>query len=528
MLSKHPVRTSQGVPDESPMMREVVRRRLFGRGHEAERDTSATDSRVFLLRDALQSQTAERERAEALWRLKRASAIGLCVWPPFALFDVVVQELGAFPLHWFWLWRFAAWVVGVAVLTATHFIPRMPRAGIRVLDFALFTTCGFVLGMMALRFEGVRSHYAHGVSLVMLLRAACMADPWQRGALHYGAIWLAFMGVLGATDAASFPAVGNWERTGFDEDWAAFTMQNFLLVGAAAVGTFGSDAAWRVQREVFANRDLGRYRIESLIGRGGMGEVWKARHTGLRRRVALKILGIQHRDSDPSVRRFEREVWAMSSLSHPNTVRILDHGVTPEGIRYYAMELLHGQDLRAHLQQHGPLDAARCRRLGLQAAASLAEAHRAGLIHRDIKPSNLFLATITGEADFLKVLDFGIAKVASEDATDLTKQGQLLGTPRYMAPEVALGAPADARSDVFSLGCVMYELLTGEPAIRGVSSMYSLLQQLEQVPPPPSELLGHPVPKKLEAVIMRCIAKDPEQRYADAGALRAALEEAEI
>jgi serine/threonine protein kinase len=254
-----------------------------------------------------------------------------------------------------------------------------------------------------------------------------------------------------------------------------------------------------------------------------MGEVWVAHDTNVRRLVALKILRTD-RLSDVALRRFEREVEATSELSHPNTIRVFDYGVTDDGLWYYAMELLEGEDLACAVARQGPFSAERCVNLMLQVCGALSEAHARGIVHRDIKPGNVFLCRLSDSSDFVKVLDFGIAKRSSiEGGTQLTMVDRVIGTPAYVSPEVAVGRAADTRSDVYGLGGLLYFLLTGTAPFTGTQTAILIAHAVEQ-PALPSARLGSRIDPALEAIVMRCLHKKPEERFAHAGELLNALE----
>jgi hypothetical protein len=302
------------------------------------------------------------------------------------------------------------------------------------------------------------------------------------------------------------------------------------LLALAALGIFlYSFLTVRLRKQMDEARQLGRYRIESRIGRGGMGTVYRARHALLRRPTAVKVLNTE-RSGKEGVARFEREVQITSSLRHPNTVEIYDYGYTPDGTFYYAMEYLQGIDIGDCVQNGGPQPEARVLHVMRQACGSIAEAHAAGLIHRDIKPANIMLCERGGLLDFVKVLDFGLVRQQqqAQDAA-LTDVHSLTGTPLYMPPEVVRNPEAlDARGDVYQLGLVAYYLLAGRHVFTADTPMDVMLKHVSEAPVPPAQVLGKPISDDLERLILRCLAKDPSERPADAGALLEALERCSV
>jgi serine/threonine-protein kinase len=267
-----------------------------------------------------------------------------------------------------------------------------------------------------------------------------------------------------------------------------------------------------LRRQVEAAEQLGQYTLEAKIGEGGMGIVYRANHALLRRPTAIKLLPT-HRVGAVSLARFEREVLETSRLSHPNTVAIFDYGRTAEGVFYYAMEYLEGLSFEQLVEHEGPQPEGRVVHLVRQVCGALSEAHRRGLVHRDVKPANLHLCVRGDVPDFVKVLDFGLAKQLETKDPKLSTAGAVLGTPLYMAPEVVASADSiDARADIYALGAVTYFLLTGSPPFRGDSPLAVFAQTLHQPPEPPSKRLGKAVSRELEQLILRCLSKAPEQR----------------
>jgi hypothetical protein len=302
------------------------------------------------------------------------------------------------------------------------------------------------------------------------------------------------------------------------------------LLAFAALGLFlYSFLAVRLRQQVDEVRQLGRYRIESRLGKGGMGTVYLARHALLRRPTAIKVLNAD-RSGEEGLARFEREVQTTSSLRHPNTIEIFDYGYSADGTFYYAMEYLQGITIAECVEHDGPQPEARVLHVMRQACGSIAEAHAQGLIHRDIKPANVMLCDRGGMLDFVKVLDFGLVRSErqAEDSA-LTDVASLTGTPLFMPPE-AVRSPesVDARSDVYQLGQLAYFLLTGRHLFSADAPMDVMLKHVSEAPTPPSEALGRAVSPDLEQLILRCLEKAPADRPADAGALLEALEHCKI
>jgi eukaryotic-like serine/threonine-protein kinase len=273
-----------------------------------------------------------------------------------------------------------------------------------------------------------------------------------------------------------------------------------------------------------AGRQLGPYRLDEKIGEGGMGVVYKASHEFLERPAAIKLLPAD-RAGERDRRRFEREVQLTSRLTHPNTISIYDYGRTPEGTFYYAMEYLDGLDLQTLVEREGPQEPARVAHLLAQLTAALDEAHRVGLIHRDVKPANVMLCERGGVKDVVKVLDFGLIKSLDcrGNGAD-TEIDRIVGTPLYLSPE-ALTAPetVDARSDLYAVGALGYFLLTGVPPFSGRNVLEVCGHQLHSAPVPPSQRLGRALPRELEQLLLRCLAKAPQDRPQSAAQLHRAF-----
>jgi len=253
-----------------------------------------------------------------------------------------------------------------------------------------------------------------------------------------------------------------------------------------------------------------------------MGEVWRANHQLLARNAAIKLVRprtkLSDRQADVWVKRFRREANVIAGLQSPNTIYLYDFGVSKTGEFYYVMELLDGISLQTLVTTFGPQPAARVRSILRQICSSLEEAHQQGLVHRDLKPSNVMLCKVALNYDFVKVLDFGLAKCAAcEDVTQLTIEGTTAGTPGYMAPEVTLGeSQVDGRADLYALGCVAYFLLTGTLVFPDANPMAMALKHVQASPDPPSTRTELPIPPDLERIVMHCLAKAPASRPASA------------
>jgi hypothetical protein len=282
-------------------------------------------------------------------------------------------------------------------------------------------------------------------------------------------------------------------------------------------------------RELERAEQIGSYRLVERLGEGGMGEVWRAEHASLARPAAIKLirpdaLAAGDEDRTTAVRRFEQEAQATAQLRSPHTITLYDFGQTADGACYYVMELLDGIDLQALVDRFGPLPPERAVHVLRQVCRSLAEAHERGLVHRDVKPANIYLCRQGIEVDFVKVLDFGLVKHTARSSGEphLTQEGQISGTPSYMAPEVARGEALDRRADLYAVGCVAYWLLAGRTVFPGDTAMKQILAHVGDTPSRPS--LHGAVPQALDELVLRCLAKSPSERPATAQAIAAELD----
>jgi serine/threonine-protein kinase len=297
------------------------------------------------------------------------------------------------------------------------------------------------------------------------------------------------------------------------------------LIQTAALAVYGAHRieAWR--REALEARRLGQYVLRQKIGGGGMGEVYLADHVLLRRRCAIKLIRPERAGDPAALQRFEREVRTTATLTHPNAVQVFDYGHTPDGMFYYVMEYLPGPTLEELVKQNGPLAPERAVHFLRQLCGALAEAHAIGLIHRDIKPGNVIVCQRGGVHDVAKLLDFGLvlAQGVGQDGERLTQEGAIAGTPAYVSPEQASGREdLDARSDIYGVGCLAYFLLTGQPPFAGRSAVRMLAAHIYEPPPPPTTHRPE-VPADLEAVVLGCLAKEPDKRFLNVKSLDRAL-----
>jgi eukaryotic-like serine/threonine-protein kinase len=352
--------------------------------------------------------------------------------------------------------------------------------------------------------------------------------PWVAfiGALIPNRPIVTLMVALAAATTWPFAYLINATRFGFvTESWRLVTVWPFINYMMAGLAYLVGRATYGTACQAQTAQELGSYRLVSPIGEGGMGEVWKASHRMLARAAAIKLVKADAnsaRMTDLAVRRFRREANVIAGLQSPHTVYLYDFGTAQDGRFYYVMELLDGISLQTLVTTFGPQPAARVVFILRQICSSLDEAHEQGLIHRDLKPSNVMICKVAQQYDFVKVLDFGLAKSMTRgEMSQVTVEGVTAGTPGYMAPEVALGNPdVDGRADLYALGCLGYVLLTGTLVFPDTNPMSMALKHVQAPPDPPSQRTELPIPAELERLIMQCLEKKPENRPANARELR--------
>ena len=379
--------------------------------------------------------------------------------------------------------------------------------------------------------------------------------PWPPGSTMRGVslvcVWVMVVPVLIPTSfgkiAATSAAVAAMSAASLGVAVAALdhprppTEVVFLQSVPNAVSAALAVLVWRLlraRRDVDTKRErLGNYTLEKKLGAGAMGEVWQAKHELLIRPAAIKIIAPKALDEVSEdrramfIRRFQREARATAALQSPHTIALYDFGVNEDGTLYYAMELLDGIDLQKLVVRHGPVPAERARHFLLQICHSLDEAHSVGLVHRDIKPSNLFTCRRGLDVDVLKVLDFGLVRIEAPAASHdrLTAANRTIGSPAYMAPEAMMSArDADARADIYSVGCVAYWLLTGKQVFSGSNPMKVAARHLSDQPEPPSTRTKLPVPSAMDEIILACLAKQPGERTQTAAELARKLRAVEM
>jgi serine/threonine protein kinase len=491
-------------------------------------DSALRIGRSLGLRTTQLGSAFEREHRQLLWqRTRLVLGIGLVInvlmWV-LTLFVPMAEPV----TEYVWAWKNwldvlypASFVVGLAYLYAA-------RPGVKGLQVTalLVIAANVVASLVQIAFSEPDMIPGFGIGLALFVPAAFI--PWR---LNYQVALSAVTFVA----AVAAPALSYLSVPEIQEFWAANAARGFsqqvlmnavgtLLLGATSV--FVTRTLYGLRKTAFRAQRLGNYVLHKEIGEGGMGKVFVAEHALMCRPSAVKVLKSSSGADRTALARFEREVRLSASLSHPNTITIFDFGRAGEDTFYYAMEYLEGMDLERFVERFGPIPASRVLFLLLQVTGPLAEAHERTIVHRDLKPSNVFLTMRGGLYDFVKVLDFGLAKrIQGADApSELTKTGVVFGTPRYLAPETVYGtASVGPRSDIYALGTVAYWMLAGRPPFASESAVELMIDHVKTVPARPSEICEMPIPEELDDVVMKCLEKDPEDRYQSIAELEEAL-----
>lgn len=357
--------------------------------------------------------------------------------------------------------------------------------------------------------------------LLIFVYALYIPNTWRRAAAVIGAIAAAPILTLLVVRMTSDDFV---DVVTTNPHFEGFVLSSTLTILLSAVGAvYGVRTMGRLRREAYEAKQIGQYRLKRLLGSGGMGDVYLAEHVLLKRPCAIKLIKSDKAGDSQALARFEQEVQATARLTHWNTVEIFDYGRSDDGTFYYVMEYLPGMNLDQLVEMCGPLPPERVVHLTTQTCDALEEAHAQQLIHRDIKPANIFAAHRGRVFDVAKLLDFGLAKpLADVEDSNLTQEGTVAGSPMFMSPEQVTGETPDGRSDIYSLGIVMYFLLTGRPPFSGDNPMKILIAQAHDAPEAITDV-NPEVPADLAAVVMRCLEKDRDNRYANVVELRRAL-----
>ena len=457
----------------------------------------------------------------AAWRLQilawlYAFTFFMADFFPILLFPAERQLLF---LHWLhWIPGVISIAVAVTVALAIRFANLRPA----------------VVTFLGLAFEVVSSY---GIASAEFLEPMGLMFNHTWVGLSWVAVWMLLFNVVVPTvpryavvaalaSVTSVPAMVLLSLSLFPKGEPPNGLMLFFMFGfpyllVVIMAYVGARVVYALGAEVTRARELGSYRLEERLGEGGMGEVWRASHRLLARPAAIKLIrstlpaqsaGL----ADDMRRRFEREAQVIAKLRSPHTVTLFDFGVSEDGSFYYVMELLDGLDAESIVKRFGPMTAERVVHILRQMCHSLSEADSCGLVHRDIKPANIFLCRYGEDHDFVKVLDFGIAKAvhdpSSDAATAITMANVIQGTPAFIAPEQAMGMEVDSRADIYATGCVAYWLLTGELVFAADTTMKLILAHAQTPPEPPSAKTELPIPRDLDALVLACLAKDRELR----------------
>jgi hypothetical protein len=463
-----------------------------------------------------------------------AGAIGLLFRMVIGLASGTLLEKLGEPSYWL---HAAAIVPCLAIWLVCRGGPRPLNTVIAVETMGLLlASVGYIgMGMTIPPEVGADVITAFALSFALFSRAVFVPSTARRTAMLGLLIGVPLVGMMALHYRDVNPAM--WRMVGYDtrgferstiiiSTALMTTMWWTLTVGLSSIACY---VIHRLRSEVSSIRSLGQYQLERKLGEGSMGVVYQATHGMLKRPTAVKLLrpelgGREVHDL------FRREVQLTAKLTHPNTIRIYDYGRTPEGLFYYAMELLDGASLQDIVEATGPQPVPRVVHILRDVALALDEAHSVGLIHRDVKPSNIMLARRGGADDVVKVVDFGLVKrLQDDDDPETSDTRSIKGTPHYLSPEgVNTPDEVDARSDLYSLGAVGYYSLTGRPVFEGDTVFEVCMQHVQAAPAALSEARGEPIPKELERLILSCLAKRKDDRPESAQALADALDQLDL
>jgi serine/threonine protein kinase len=386
----------------------------------------------------------------------------------------------------------------------------------------LIQASAVLLGVAVLTYRGHLGMEAAGTDVAALA-------IWNRTTLHVALVMATYAAFSLDEPVRTVPVLIIAAAAPLELRFSGIGLGLMLLALVISLGIAG--IAGLFFRKTLEKTLATQYDLVKQIGGGGMGEVWLARHRSLARLAALKIIrpallcGSDREEAERLVQRFELEAQATAQLRSPNTVEVYDFGTTPDGIFYYVMEYLEGIDLEQLVEEHGAVSPERALFWLQQACDSLAEAHSQGLVHRDIKPANLHVGCLGLQCDYLKVLDFGLVKTTTGPMQmNISAANTLAGTPAYVSPEQVTGdSQPDARSDIYALGCVAYWLLTGGHVFETTNPMKMIVAHVSEAPVAPSTRTEIPIPQCVDDLVLKCLAKEPVDRYQSAAELRDAL-----
>jgi serine/threonine-protein kinase len=497
---------------------------------------SASEAGTFVPARRVVAADGSELATETRWLLQqrlRAASVVLIVGFSLVFFRLAIL-FGRESLAVFFYGMLIALLVVCAAALSSHWQPSLRR--LRQLEIALFVVIVilFMAAQYVLMLRAVRDNdptrLARAVKISILWMVSFMftyaifiPNSWRRAARVIIPMALAPIivpWILGFIHPELYRvAIKAASLENLSEDGV------FLVLGAFTA-IFGTHTINTLRIEAYRARLLNQYRLGRKLGGGGMGEVYLAEHQLLKRPCAIKVIRHDLVGNQRIFARFEREVRATAQLSHWNTIEIFDYGRNDNGAFFYVMEYLPGLSLADLVERFGPLPAPRVIYLLRQACDALHEAHEAGLVHRDIKPANLMAAYRGGLHDVTKILDFGLVKTLSETETapHLSRDGTVAGSPLYMAPEQIMHTHApDRRTDIYALGAVAYFMLTGKPPFTGEGPMEVMIAHVRDAVSPPSQLRSE-IPADLESVVLRCLAKRPEDRFQDTQSLGDALD----
>lgn len=453
-----------------------------------------------------QSATTGEQRENVL-RLKRCFFVGLVMWPLYTPLDFLAAEQGA-PLPALLAVRVSVPLLLIILLIALRTKP--PPAGVLAIELVAFATAATGLGLHALLGPGFRAATFTSTFAVLVIQGLILPSHWKRGIWRTAPAALIPQLFLGLSYFTRPELRSDVDDPLLRMEFISYTLTYFatwLIVLTAG------NITWDLRRQVRENQLIGRYRLIEMVGKGGMGEVWRAFHPTLKTEVALKLT--THNGAN-ELGRFEREIAALTAITHPGVVKIFDCGITEEGFIFYTMELLQGRTLRERIDDVPPLTLRETGEIIQQVASALHEAHSHGIVHRDIKPENILLVARPDGGVQAKLIDFGIATQQTlVPSSTLTETGSVLGTPVFLAPEQALGEAVDGRTDVYALGAVLFACLTGRPPFVEATLTAMLLAHAQKPPPPPSLFVAG-LPAGVDDVVLRCLQKNPAARFATA------------